>query len=121
MPQGLRCSSDHFLQISDEALRCGGLIRYIKNFNNILLYAKTLKELVENFHNLLEICRDNWITLQPKKLGLLTPDASLIKYAGVNVSHLGIYPHKEKLQAITEMRPPRDITEVRCLLGMINR
>ena len=89
LPQGLRCSSDHFLRITDEALWHGGLVRYIKNFANMLLYAKILKELVENFHNLLEICCNNWITLQPKKLGLLTPDSGPVNYAGLSMSHLG--------------------------------
>lgn len=44
LPQGLRCSSDHFLRISNEALRRGGLSGYIKNFDDILLFSKTLLE-----------------------------------------------------------------------------
>ena len=49
------------------------------------------------------------------------PDTGPVKYAGLSVSHLGISPHKEKLQAITELRSPRDVTEVRCLLAMVNQ
>ena len=61
LPQGLRCSSDYFLRIMDEALRRGGLEGYINNFDDVLLYSKTLKGLVEIFHKLLKICRDNWV------------------------------------------------------------
>ena len=62
---GLRCSSNHFLCIMDKMLQKGSLKGYIKNVDDIMLYSKTLRVLVSNFQDLLEICRDNWITLQP--------------------------------------------------------
>ena len=45
LPQGLRTSSDYFLRITDEALHKGVLTNYIKNFDDLLLYAKSMKEL----------------------------------------------------------------------------
>ena len=67
LPQGMRSSSDYFLRITDEALRKGGLTNYVKNFDDLLLFAKSLKEMAKIFQDLLEICRENKITLQPKK------------------------------------------------------
>ena len=76
--------------------------------------------LVKNFQDILEICRDNWITLQPKNLDLSIPDTRPVKYSGFIVSHLGIAPHSEKVKAIADLREPKDLTEVIFILLMFN-
>ena len=117
----MKSSSDYFLRITDKAFWRGGLKGYVKNFDDLLLFANTMKELVEILQNLLKICREKHITLQPKKIGISTPETGLAKYAGLSVSHLGIATHEEKLEAITKMEAPKDISEVRSYLGMVNQ
>ena len=43
LPQGMRSSLDYFLRITDEALRKGGLTNYVKHFDDLLLFAKSMK------------------------------------------------------------------------------
>ena len=40
LPQGLKSSSDHFLRVTDDAIKKGKLTNFIKNFDDLLLYAK---------------------------------------------------------------------------------
>ena len=104
-----------------EALHRGGLTNYIKHFDDLFLFMKSMKELVKVFQDLLEICHESKIMLQPKKIGLSSLETGPVKYAGLSVSHLSISPHEEKLEAITNMKPPKDVSETRAYLGMINQ
>ena len=85
------------------------------------MFATTLEELVKVLHYLFKIFCTNWMTLQPKKFTLATPDTPPIKYVGLYVGAEWIAPDNTKIQAITEMREPQNISEVRSLLGCINQ
>ena len=102
--QGLRDSSDQFLGIKDDMLRRGNLKNYVKCFDDILLFAKDLKILAHTFQQLLEI----WMTLQPKKLRLSSPDTEPMKYSGMKVSYEGITPDNGKVNTISDLRVPKD-------------
>ena len=61
------------------------------------------------------------MTLQPKKVGFCSPETGPIKYSELSVSHKGIAPHDDKVKAISELRIPKELTEVCCILGMFNQ
>ena len=43
-----------------------------------------------------------------------------VEYLGHNISAEGLHPTKEKVRAITDAPPPKDISQLRAFLGLIN-
>lgn len=43
-----------------------------------------------------------------------------VEYLGHNISAEGLRPTKEKVRAITDAPPPKDVSQLRAFLGLIN-
>ena len=44
-----------------------------------------------------------------------------LKFVSYIVSAVDIWPNNDKVEAIINMKPPKNVTEVRCFLGMVNQ
>jgi hypothetical protein len=69
-----------------------------------------IEDLEETFANLRKVN----IKLNPAKCAFSVPSGKLL---GFLVSHHGIEANPDKLKAIEEMRPPRNLKEMQCLAG----
>ena len=65
----------------------------------------------------LQRIEESGLQLNKKKCQLKQEE---IKFLGLKISKHGIQPDEEKLEAITELPAPRNVEELRSLLGMIN-
>ena len=118
---GLTVSSDHFLKVTDKILEKNSMGNYIKNFDDLLVFAKTLKELCFHLQRLFEIACDNHMSFQPKQFGFSSPEGAPVKYGGLRISHEGIQPDPEKIKVIEDLKAPTNVTEVRSMLGLFNQ
>ena len=62
-------------------------------------------------------CQEIGIKLNPDKLDLGT---SSLTFMGQKISAEGIHLDLEKVAAITKMKAPQDLAELRCFIGMVN-
>ena len=63
---GLVNSSDDFIRITSQLMEEARLTNYCKNFDNILLHAKDMKELCLALKKVLECCCANRMSMNPK-------------------------------------------------------
>jgi hypothetical protein len=70
----------------------------------------------DTLHQVLERARERNIRSSPSKLQLKIPE---VKYLGHIVSHEGIHPSPDRVEAIVKMPKPEDHGGVQRLLGMI--
>lgn len=67
--------------------------------------------------NVLEKTMENNINFNPDKLQFKVKEAS---FFGLVWSPEGIKPNENKVKAITEMQPPKNLTELQSFIGMVN-
>ena len=115
-PMGLANSSDEFLIRSDSAiLHCKEFT--IKLVDDLLIHAKSITELMDRIRKVMQAMREAKITLSKKKFKI----ASKGKFGGMLVSDNGIQPDPDRVAALTELKPPSNIREVRGWLGAIQQ
>ena len=115
-PMGLASTGDEYCRRGDEAL--SGLKNFAKVVDDIIIYDKDLKEHYENVKNLLERCRKHNITLNLDKFMFAEKS---VKYVGYTVSEEGITADPAKLEALQKFPTPRNISELRSFMGLVNQ
>ena len=75
--------------------------------DDIAVYGESLEELLEQFSLFLDICRENHLTLSPKKFQMCDPEHS-IKFAGMILSSKGLSPDPDKMSAIQDFPIPNN-------------
>ena len=115
-PMGLSNSSDEFLRRSDSALlNCKEFT--IKLVDDLLIYARNEQELMGRIRKVMEAMREAQITLSKKKLKI----SSRVKFGGMIISDAGVQPDPDRISALVELDPPRNVKEVRGWLGAIQQ
>ncbi|RWS00465.1 pol polyprotein-like protein [Dinothrombium tinctorium] len=84
-------------------------------FDDILIFAKSFDELMLKIAMVLDCLRTHDLNLKPSKCEFAVNKA---KYLGHEVSGEGIKPDMERVQAIDRMRTPKNVQEVKSILGM---
>ncbi|XP_064472857.1 uncharacterized protein K02A2.6-like [Ornithodoros turicata] len=85
--------------------------------DDILISGRTMEEHDRRLRLVLMSLQDAGLTLNGKKCVI---GARTLKFYGHVFSADGISVDPEKVEAVTKMAPPKDATEVRSLLGMVN-
>ena len=117
-PQGLSCSGDEFGQRLEIILSNYPKFRnFLRVVDDIAVYGESLEELLEQFSLFLDICRENHLTLSPKKFQMCDPEHS-IKFAGMILSSKGLSPDPDKMSAIRDFPIPNNRTDLRSWLGL---
>ena len=117
-PQGLSCSGDEFGQRLEIILSNYPNFRnFLRVVDDIAVYGESLEELLEQFSLFLYICRENHLTLSPKKFQMCDPEHS-IKFAGMILSSKGLSPDPDKMSAIRDFPIPNNRTDLRSWLGL---
>ena len=114
-PMGLNTSSDEFCCRTDKAVE--GLPWLLKIVDDMLVQAPDLPTLYERLEVVLQRCRRSGIKISLAKLEVGTS----IKFAGFIVSGDGVRPNPEKLAAVAEFPAPKNASELRGFLGLVNQ
>ena len=113
-PMGLCSSSDEFCRRTDEALADLPIRKLV---DDILITAETMEELKSKCTELLQRCDQHNIALSKNKFKM----GERVTFAGFNIDANGVTPLETRLQAIEEFPTPKNITDVRSFLGIINQ
>ena len=112
---GLVPSSDYFCERTDLAF--ASVLDLLKIVDDGLLQAPTKPVLLKSFRKVLECCRKNNISLHRHKLEL----GHSVVFAGHEISRDGVRPEGKRSEAISKFPVPRNISELRSFLGLVNQ
>ena len=84
--------------------------------DDILIYGSTVQEHDEAFIKVMEVCRQANVGLNSTKLQFRQ---SKVEFYGHTLTSSGIQPAEEKIDAIKNLRPPKNVNELQSILGMV--
>ena len=87
-------------------------------FYDVLVHGKTLEEQDQNLDNTLQKLQEANLTLNKDKCEFAQTS---VKFVGNIVDSDGVRADPEKVKAILQMKAPKDRTELRRFLGMVNQ
>ena len=114
-PMGLSASSDEWCQKSDFVVE--GFDFCKKIVDDILIWATSEPELINNCRKVLDKCRQLNVSISAKKLKI----AKSLTFAGHLVSDSGIKPDPAQTDAIKKFPRPTNISELRSFMGLVNQ
>ena len=95
-----------------------GLNGVVCLIDDVLIFGSTQTEHDSRLMAVMERIKAANVTLNPKKCEFSKPQ---VKFLGHLIDANGIQADPEKTAAISSMKPPRNITELRRFLGMANQ
>jgi transposase InsO family protein len=116
MPMGLINSPATFQRLMDRVL---GKLRYtfaLVYLDDIMVHSETWEEHLEHLTAVFECLKAAGLTVKLKKCHFGREE---VEYLGHVVGREGIKVDQKKVAAIRELRAPRNVSEVRTLLGMV--
>ena len=116
LPFGITSAPEHFQRQMSELLQ--GIDGVVVLIDDTLIAGKTKEEHDHRLNQVLTRLEKAGLTLGLKKCAF---NQSSVKFLGQIVDRDGIRPDPDKVQAIQEMSPPRNVSELRRFLGMINQ
>ena len=112
---GINSAAEVFQEEIRKAL--SGLAGVLNISDDILVYGANDEDHFQHLSALFQRIRDKGLTLNPAKCEL---NKSSIDFYGHRFSSSGVSPDPAKIASILEMPAPKDQSEVRSLLGMLN-
>ena len=116
LPFGIASAPEHFQRRMTSMLE--GLPGVVCHIDDILIYGKDQQEHDERLRSTLLVIRQAGLTLNCKKCQF---SKSSLSFLGYIVNSQGIAQDPQKTRAITEIKPPTTVTQMRRFLGMINQ
>ena len=114
-PMGLCSSGDEFCYRTDKALTRIPNVK--KLVDDVLIYGRTEEELLETIVVVFEKCREWGITLSERKYQF----GEEVKFAGYILNQIGHRPDPEKVAAIRDFPSPKDMTNLKSWMGLVNQ
>ena len=114
LPQGLSVSSEIFQRKVLELF--GHLDGVVAIHDDIIIHGPDKETHDKNLAKFLNICKEHNVSLKKEKIRLAQPS---ITFMGHIISDTGIATDPEKVKAITHFPTPKNVTEVRRFIGMI--
>lgn len=115
LPFGLSASAEIFQKKVLESLE--GLPGTVCIADDVVIHGRTQEEHDANLRGFLARCRDKGIKLNKKKLQV---GLKKLSFMGHEISTEGVGADPAKVEAITKMEQPRDISALRRFMGMVN-
>ena len=116
LPFGICSASEHFQKQMSRLLE--GLEGVVCQVDDVLVHAPDQKSHDARLNAVLTRMKEKGVTLNREKCSF---SQTQLKFLGHMVDEHGVSPDPDKTAAVREMRPPRNITEVRRLLGLANQ
>jgi len=116
MPFGLTNAPATFQRLMDSVfagLKWKTLLVYM---DDVLVYAKTFEDHLTNLRAAFDRIREANLILKPNKCFFVKQS---IKFLGHIVSDQGIHPDPDRVKAISEMKIPENVKELRSFLGLV--
>ena len=114
LPFGVKVAPAIFQQIMDSLL--AGLDGCAAYLDDIVVTGRNLEEHNRNLWKLFERIKDFGLRVKLEKCAFLKKE---VEFLGQIISKEGRRPNKEKVRAIEQMPAPKNVSEVRAILGMI--
>ena len=116
VPFGLKNAPAHFQRVMDHELA------RFRDFccvyiDDLLIFSSTPDEHIKHVEQVLDQLHSVGLRAHPAKSVFASP---VVEYLGHNVSMHGLSPHKAKVAAIEALPCPRNISELRAVLGFLN-
>ena len=115
LPFGLKIASDVFQERLDKVLAL--VPNTIEIPDDIVIYGENEIEHDASFITLCDTARANGLKLNAKKLQFKSNDC---KFFGHKLTPDGLKANKSKIKAIVKMCPPKNETDLKSFLGMVN-
>ena len=122
LPQGTSSSCDIFNIITDQGIR--NVTGYHKNIDDILTTRKSMPQMEERLRNLLTLCREKNIKLNPNKFNI----GHEVQFGGVDLkgiqksgdSRRRVYmaPAERRLEEFLAIKPPQHKKDVLRIIGL---
>ncbi|CAC5366945.1 unnamed protein product [Mytilus coruscus] len=94
-----------------------GIPRVVVRVDDILVTESSKSEHLDNLETVLSKLQESGMRLIKDKCVFLAPE---VVYLGHIIDQHGIYPVESKVKAITEATEPKNVTELKSYLGMLN-
>ena len=115
-PFGLKNSPAKFCELIAAVIE--GLDEYVFAYlDDFLVFSQTVEEHQYHLEELLARLRSNGLFLNKEKCVL---GQNKVTYLGHEISSNGLRPLREKVQLYTLLKPPKNVRELRSLLGVVN-
>ena len=116
MPFGISSAPEHFQKRMMTVL--SGVEGTLCLMDDILVFGKDRKEHDERLIHVLKKIRTAGVTLNPQKCEFRK---SQLKFLGHVIDREGVRADPDKTTAITEMKAPTNVSELRRFMGMVNQ
>lgn len=114
-PYGLSCIPEKFQKLMEETLR--GLSGAVVFLDDICVTGPNHKVHMSNLRAVLERLKNMGLTVKLSKCSFLQDS---VKYLGYIIDKNGLRPDPAKVEAISSAPQPKDITQLKSFLGMLN-
>ncbi|XP_058449309.1 uncharacterized protein K02A2.6-like [Malaya genurostris] len=115
LPPGVKAAPGAFQKVVDNML--GDLEGAEAFLDDVLVFGQTQAEHDSNLKRTLQRILEYGFRLKIEKCSF---KMTQVKYLGVIVDRNGIHADPEKVKAIAQMSPPRDVSQLRSFLGAVN-
>jgi hypothetical protein len=115
---GTKNATAIYQRVMDEVLREGGCSGFAMAYvDDLLLFTPDMQSHIEAVKKVLDCIHKVGLRAHPEKSIF---GASQVEYLGHMVSADGLSPTKAKVAAIQALPSPRNINELRCIMGILN-
>lgn len=115
MPFGIKTASAIFQRFMDEILKdCPWASAYI---DDVIVTASSAQEMRDRLIRLFEVLQRYNVKVNISKCVFCV---TKVKYLGHEVSMEGIFPSKDKMSEILQLKHPSDVKELQSFLGLVN-
>ncbi|CAL8134117.1 unnamed protein product [Orchesella dallaii] len=115
LPFGISSAPEHFQKRMTQILV--GIDGVICHMDDILVFASTQEEHDTTLRHVLQRLENSGITLNKEKCIF---GVESVRFLGHMIDSNGIRADESKVEAIMQMKPPTNVTEVQRFLGMVN-
>ncbi|XP_025755625.1 uncharacterized protein LOC112842686 [Oreochromis niloticus] len=116
LPFGINSAPEHLQRMMVEVIE--GLEGVVCHIDDVLVWGCNHQEHDSHLHATLQRLEKAGITLNVEKCEL---SQSKVAFLGHIIADTGISPDPKKMEAITEMTEPTNVSELRSFLGMVNQ
>ena len=117
LPMGISIAPGHFQKELDRIFRESGCRFVLTYIDDIIFGGDSVEELAARLREVLTVLRKNKVTVKATKTLV---GESVVKYLGHKVSKGCIAMDEDRIKAITSLREPRTVKELRSFLGATN-